>query len=108
MSRAILYYEDKAHMAFFALVAIYLFQGSCNPLTALSLFNTFIMPIHTYGCVSQFLTETLIARLERFQAEIGKHILKPTRFHNNISVQVGLKWPRFVMIFLYRKLYNLY
>ena len=95
---------NKARRAFFALGAIDVFQGSCNPLTALSIFNTFIMPILTYGCESWFLTETLIARLERFQAEIGKRVLKLTRFHNNISVRVGLKWPSFVMTILYRKL----
>ena len=42
--------------------------------------------------------------LDRFQAEIGKRILKLPRSHNNLSVRVGLKWPSFVVMILLRKL----
>ena len=66
-----------------------MFQESCNPLTSLSLFTTFVEPILLYGCEIWFLTEHLTAVLERFQAEIGKRILQLPKFHSNISVRVG-------------------
>ena len=34
-----------------------MFQGSCNPLTSLSMFITFVEPILLYGCEVWFLTE---------------------------------------------------
>ncbi len=46
----------------------------------------------------------LTSMLERFQAEIGKRILKLPRSHNNLSVRVGLKWPSFTVTILLGKL----
>ena len=51
----------KARRAFFALGAVNVFQGSCNPLTSLSMFITFVEPILLYGCEIWFLTEPLTA-----------------------------------------------
>ena len=42
--------------------------------------------------------------LDKFQVEIGKRILKLPRFHTNISVLLGLKWPSFRLVVLLRKL----
>ena len=42
--------------------------------------------------------------LDRFQAEIGKRILRLPRYHTNISVLLGLKWPSFRLLVLVRKL----
>ena len=50
---------NKARRAFFALGAIEVFQGKCNPLTARSLFTTFVMPILVYGRESWFITEPI-------------------------------------------------
>ena len=94
----------KARRAFFALGAVNVFQGSCNPLTSLSMFITFVEPILLYGCEVWFLTEPLTAMLDRFQAEIGKRILQLPKFHSNISVRVALKWPSFTVLILHRKL----
>ena len=95
---------NKARRAFFALGAIEVFQGKCNPLTARSLFTTFVMPILLYGCESWFITEPIATMLDRFQAEVGKRILRLPRSHNNLTVCVGLKWPSFLMTILMRKL----
>lgn len=92
----------KSRRAFFALGAIDVFDGSCNPLTALSLFNTFVMPILFYGCEVWFLNDPLMCLLDKFQAEVGKRILKLPRFHTNISVLLGLKWPSFRLVVLIR------
>ena len=42
--------------------------------------------------------------LDKFQAEIGKRILKLPRSHTNISVLLGLKWPSFHVLILLHKL----
>ena len=42
--------------------------------------------------------------LDKFQAEIGKRILRLPRYHSNISVLLGLKWPSFRLLVLVRKL----
>ena len=62
------------------------------------------MPVLLYGCESRFITEPIATMLDRFQAEVGKRILRLPRSHNNLSVCVGLKWPSFLMTILMRKL----
>ena len=94
----------KSRRAFFALGAIDVFQGTCNPLTALSLFNTFVLPILSYGCEVWSLNDPLLRKLDSFQGEVGKKILRLPKFYNNLSVRLGLKWPSFKVIILIRKL----
>ena len=94
----------KSRRAFFALGAIDVFNGSCNPLSALSLFNTFALPILLYGCEAWFLSDPLMRMLDKFQAEIEKRILRLPQYHTNISVLLGLKWPSFRLLVLVRKL----
>ena len=95
---------SKARRAFFALGAIDIFQGACNPLTALSLFNTFVLPILLYGCEIWSLNDPLLEKLESFQGEIGKRILSLPKYYNNLSVKIALKWPSFRVLVLIRKL----
>ena len=95
---------SKARCAFFALGAIDIFQGACNPLTALSIFNTFVLPILLYGCEVWSLNDPLQEKLESFQDEIGKRILNLPKHYNNLSVRIALKWPSFRVIVLIRKL----
>ena len=59
--------------------AIDIFQGACNPLTALSLFTTFVLPILLYGCEIWSLSEALLEKLESFPGEIGKRMLHPPK-----------------------------
>ena len=95
---------SKSRRAFFALGAIDVFQGACNPLSALSLFNTFVLPIMLYGCEIWSLNDPLLKKLESFQGEIGKKILKLPKYYNNLSVRIALKWPSFKVLILIRKL----
>ena len=94
----------KARRAFFALGAIDIFQGSCNPLTARSIFNIYVLPILLYGCEAWFLTDPLLHKLESFQGEVGRRILRLPRCYNNLSVRIGLRWPSFKVLILLRKL----
>ena len=93
-----------ARRAFFALGAIGIFQGSCNPLTARSIFNIYVLPILLYGCEAWFLTDPLLHKLESFQGEVGRRILRLPQCYNNLSVRIGLRWPSFKVSILLRKL----
>ena len=56
------------------------------------------MPILLFGC------ETWIDLLERFQCEIGRRILKLSKFHANDTIRIALHWPSVATRILNRKL----
>ena len=60
---------SKARRAFFGLGSIGSFQGVLNPLTGLSVFEVFVIPILLYGCETWILTPTLLSKLEKLQSE---------------------------------------
>ena len=95
---------SKAHRAYFALRAIGAFQGCLNPRSGRSIFSTSVIPIPLYGCDNWILSEPLLARLEMFQSEIGKRILRLSKHHTNFSAHLGLRWPRIRVHILLRKL----
>ena len=94
----------KARRAFFALGAMNVYNGKCNPLTSLSVFNSCVLPILLYGCETWFLSDPLLNLLDKFKAEVGKRILKLSVTHNSIFPLIGLHWPSFRVVILYRKL----
>ena len=94
----------KAHRAYFALGSIGAYQGLLNPLSGRSLFTTFVLPILLYGSDNWILTEQLLMTLEKFQAEIGRRILRLSKSHSDVSVLIGLHWPRIRVYVLLRKL----
>uniref|UniRef100_A0A1X7TBW4 Reverse transcriptase domain-containing protein n=1 Tax=Amphimedon queenslandica TaxID=400682 RepID=A0A1X7TBW4_AMPQE len=93
----------KARRAFFALGAMNVYDGKCIPLTSLSVFNAFVLPILLYGCETWFLTDPLLNLLDKFQAEVGIRILKLPVTHN-LSPLIGLHWPSFRVVILNCKL----
>ena len=94
----------KARTAYFALGSIGAYQGLLNPLSGRSLFTTFVLPILLYGSDNWILTEQLLMTLEKFQAEIGRRILRLSKSHSDVSVLIGLHWPRIRVHVLLRKL----
>ena len=94
----------KACRAYFALGSIGAYQGLLNPLSGRSLFTTFVLPILLYGSDNWILTEQLLMTLEKFQAEIGRRILRLSKSHSDVSVLIGLHWPRIRVHVLLRKL----
>ena len=94
----------KSRKAFFALGSIGAYQGALNPLSGRSLFSTFALPILLYGCENWILTDSLVATLEKFQAEIGRRILRLSKFHSELCVIIALRWPRIRVCILLRKL----
>ena len=71
----------KARRSFFDLGSTGAFHGKLNPLSGSSIFETCILgqcilPVLLYGCETWFLDSTCLQALEKFQCEIGRHILK--------------------------------
>ena len=52
------------------------FHGTLNPLSSRSIVETCVMPTLLYGAESWILNATLLQKLESFQAEIAKRILR--------------------------------
>ena len=82
----------KARSAFFAR-GKYLFQGKLNPLSAKSIIECCIMLILMYGSESWILNSTLLNKLESFQAELGKRILRLHSLSSNCGCRITLHWP---------------
>ena len=83
----------KARGAFFAHGQLGAFHGSLNPLSSRSLIESCIIPSLMYGSESWLLNSTLLHKLESFQAELGKRILKLPRFTANNVPLLALNWP---------------
>ena len=79
----------EARRAFFATGLLGSFPGKCNPLTGRSIF----IPVLLYGCESWVLTPPLMGKLEKFQSEIGKRILRLSKYHNHLAPLIGLHLP---------------
>ena len=80
----------KARRAFFAFGAMEAFHGKLNPISGRMIFDTCVIPILLYVSKNWILTASLFDRLEAFQGEIGRRILKLSKFHSTLST---LKWP---------------
>ena len=84
---------NKARRQFFALGSSGGFLGHSNPLSAREVVETCVFPTLLYGAENWILDEGCLELLERFQAEIGRRILKLTRYHSSLAVQIGLSLP---------------
>ena len=51
------------------------------------------MPVLLYGSENWVLTEQLISRLEAFQGEVAKRILKLPKWSSNTAANVVMSWP---------------
>ena len=91
----------KARRAFFAFRAMGAFHGKLNPISGRMIFDTCVIPILLYGSENWILTASLLDHLEAFQGEIGRRILKLSKFHSTLS---ALKWPSIAARVLIRKL----
>ena len=94
----------KARKAFFALGSTRVFHGDLNPLSSSNIFETCVLSVLLYGCETWLLDASCIQALERFQCEIGRRILKLSKFHANEAVRIGLHWPTMSTRILLRKL----
>ena len=80
---------SKARRAFFGLGSIGSFQGVLNPLTGLSVFEVFVIPILLYGCETWILTPALLLKLEtkNFLTKITNDLVMATPIDSRKSRQ---------------------
>ena len=76
----------KARGAFFIFGGMGAFQGDLNPLSGKAIFEMCLVPSLLYGCKNWILTEDMLLSLESFQEEIGRRILKLTRFYSTSAL----------------------
>ena len=84
---------NKARSAFFSHGELGAFHGLLNPLSSRSLIECCIVPVLMYGSESWVLNSTLLSKLESFQAELGKRILKLPKHTSNTIPLLVLNWP---------------
>ena len=83
----------KARRAFFANGDLGAFHGLLNPLSSRSLVESCVFPVLMYGTEAWSITASLLLKLESFQSEINKKILRLPRFTTNLVPLLALNWP---------------
>ena len=81
---------QKARRAFFALGSTGLFL---NPLTVRDLCETCVFPVLLFGCENWILNNQLVEKLESFQSQLGKRILRLSKTTTNMTPLIALRWP---------------
>ena len=83
----------KARKAFFANGDLGAFHGLLNPLSSRSLVESCVLPVLMYGAEAWCINASLLLKLESFQSEIGKKILRLPKFSANQVPLLALNWP---------------
>ena len=69
------------------------FLGSANPLSSKAMFEICVLSTLLYGAENWIMTDASLALLDKFQAEVGRRILRLSKYHLCPSVLVALGWP---------------
>ena len=69
------------------------FHGTLNPLSSKSIIEHCVLPCLLYGAESWLLNPTLMQKLESFQAELAKRILRLPRCTSSNTALIALQWP---------------
>ena len=93
----------KARRAFF-MHSSQVFKGSLNPLSGRAIFEICVLPILLYGCENWILTTSLLSKLEQFQGEISRRILRFPPNHSTLACRILLRWPSMAARILINKL----
>ena len=80
------------------------FHGKLNPISGRTIFDTCVIPILLYGSENWILTDPLVDQLEAFHGEIGRRILKLSKFHSTLFTRLALRWPSIAARILVLKL----
>ena len=80
------------------------FQGDISPLSSREVIESCVMPVLLYGSENWILTEALVERLESFQGEMAKRVLKWPRHHSNAAAITAHDVPTMKCRVLTRKL----
>ena len=95
---------NKARRAFSAFGAMGAFQGQLNPISSRSIYETCLILTLLFGCENWVLTDSVLHRLEFFQGEIRRRILKLSRYPSTLSTHLDLRWPSITARILISKL----
>ena len=87
----------KARRAFFAFGAMGAFQGQLNPVSTRSIYETCVVPVLLFGSENWILTDSMLG-------EIGRRMLKLSKYHSTLSTRLALKWPSITARIFIRKL----
>ena len=69
------------------------FHGTLNPLSSKSIVEHCVLPTLLFGAESWILNKTLLQKLESFQAELAKRILRLPKHTSNCVARMALQWP---------------
>ena len=83
----------KAPRQLFALGSTGCYLGQSNPLSAGTVVETCILPTLCYGAENWILDDISLDLLNWFQSELGKCILRLSRFHSHLAPLLALSWP---------------
>ena len=83
----------KARRAFFAKGKLGDFLGLLNPLSSWSPVESCVIAVLMNGAEAWSITATLLLKLELFQSQIGKKILRLPKFTANLVPLLALNWP---------------
>ncbi len=76
----------KARRAFFHYWSIGVIQGEISPISSRTILETCVMPILLYGSENWIMTDQgLVDRLEAFQGELAKRVLRWPKHHSNTA-----------------------
>ena len=84
---------NKAQRAFFNFGSIGVFSDDISPLSSRFVLETCVMPFLLYGSENWILTESLLKKLESFQGELAKRILKWPKHLSNTAPMTCLDLP---------------
>ena len=94
----------RARCAFFSHGELGAFHWLLNPLSSHSLIECCTIPVLMYGSELWTLNSTLLSKLESFQADPGKRIMKLPMYTSNIIPLLVLYWPSVCSCILCSKL----
>ena len=69
------------------------FHGALNPLSSKSIVEHCVLPCLLFGAETWVLNSALLQKLESFQAELAKRILRLPTCTSNNTARMALQWP---------------
>ena len=95
---------QKSRRAFFEFGSVFAFQGNLSPLSSSSIYQLCVLPILLYGVENWIISFESLQRLESFQGEVAKRILKLPRWYSNTPACVALDMESMHSVCTVRKL----
>ena len=81
---------QKSRRAFFEFGSVFAFQGNLSSLSSSSIYQHCVLPILLYGVENWIFSAESLQRLESFQGEVAKRILKLSCWYSNTAACVAL------------------